>query len=317
MYCLLGLHSGAAEIILLGLVAVWALGTAFLKVVVPEIHEYFAGFKSDRFYPETEAEVTSLCHSRNHNIVIKGYDNKAKYYHERLPSPHTHIVLEKFNKVRDLDLANNVVRVEAGICFVDLLSFLKKHNRWLDNYPNYHYITAGACILCPVHGSSIQYPFLADLVESFRYYDRGRDEVIELSRQDERFAAVIFNAALINQIVVLTVDFRVSKRALYQQETLQMHINQLDFVTLFEPLQHDKQVHDKHVEVRVNSLRRDRVHTDVCRHRLYAGIGRPKRVAGYKSGFYWEKMESHPPQRPHQGDGTGHKQTLCQFRVVL
>ena len=184
-YCLLGLHSGAAEIILLGLVAVWALGTAFLKLVVPEIHEYFAGFKYDRFYPETEAEVMALCHSRNHNIVIKGYDNKAKYYHEKLPSPHTHIALEKFNKVRDLDVENNVVRVEAGICFVDLLSYLKKHNRWLDNYPNYHYITAGACILCPVHGSSIQYPFLADLVESFRYYDRARDEVIELSRQDE------------------------------------------------------------------------------------------------------------------------------------
>jgi len=260
IYGILGLHSRLAEVVLLGLIAGWALGTAVLKYVVPEIHEYFAGFKYDRFYPETEEEVTALCHSSNHNIVIKGYDNKAKYYHERLPSPHTHIVLEKFNKVLDLDLESNIVRVQAGICFADLLAYLKKHDRWLDNYPNYHYITAGACILCPVHGSSIQYPFLADLVESFRYYDRRRDEVVELSRQDEQFAAVIFNAGLINQIVVLTVNFRVSKRVLYQMESLQTDMNQLDFVTLFEPLQQDMHVHGKHVEVRVNNLRRDRAY---------------------------------------------------------
>lgn len=36
--------------------------------------------------------------------------------------------------------------------------------------------------MTPVHGSSLAYPFLADLVMSFRYYDRGIDEVHSVSR---------------------------------------------------------------------------------------------------------------------------------------
>ena len=249
-YLIVGLHSRLAEGVFLGLLAAWLLGTAVLKYLVPEIHEYFAGFKYYRFYPETEDEVISLCHTSNKNVVIKGYDNKAKYYHEKSPAQYTHVVLEHFNRVRRLDLEKHVVGVEAGICFADLLEFLTRYNRWLANYPNYHYITAGACILCPVHGSSIQYPFMADLVQSFRYYDRRKDEIIELSRNDKEFDTITFNRDLINQIVVLTMDLRISNRVRYRLETEKLGINELDFAQLFDSLDHDK-----HLEVRVNSLR--------------------------------------------------------------
>ena len=254
-YLIVGLHSRLAEAILLELLAAWLLGTVALKYLVPEFHEYFAGFKYYRFFPETEDEVISLCYSGNNNIVIKGYDNKAKYYHEKLPAQYTHVVLEHFNKVRSLDLEKHIVSVEAGICFADLLSYLTRHNRWLANYPNYHYITAGACILCPVHGSSIQYPFIADLVQSFRYYDRRKDEVLELSRNDKEFDAITFNSDLLNQIVVLSVDLSISNRVRYRLQTEKADINQLDFVKLFESLDHDK-----HLEVRVNSLRNGRAY---------------------------------------------------------
>jgi hypothetical protein len=248
--CVLALHSRLAEAILVGLVAGWTLGAVGLTYVLPWTHEYFSGFKYYSFYPDLEEDVISLCRSQNQNIVIRGYDNKAKYYHEKLPDLYTNVVLKDFNKVRRLDFEKNQVRVDAGICFVDLLNYLRKHDRWLANYPNYHYITAGACILCPVHGSSIQYPFMADLVESFRYYDRKKDEVIELSRKDVEFDSVVFNSALINQIVVLTVDFNVAHRVRYRLQTAQIDVSQLDFVKMFESLEHDK-----HLEVRVNSLR--------------------------------------------------------------
>jgi hypothetical protein len=91
---------------------------------------------------------------------------------------------------------------------------------------------------------------MADLVESFRYYDRKTDEVIELSRKDVEFDSVIFNGALTNQIVVLTVDFNVAHPVKYRLQSVRTDINQLDFVKLFESLEHDR-----HLEVRVNSLR--------------------------------------------------------------
>jgi hypothetical protein len=253
--CIVTLHSQLIETILLGLVAAWVLGAAGLTYLLPWVHEYFSGFRYFSFFPHLEEDVVSLCRSQNQNIVIRGYDNKAKYFHERLPALYTNVVLKDFNKVRGLDFEKNQVRVDAGICFVDLLDYLRKHDRWLANYPNYHYITAGACILCPVHGSSIQYPFMADLVESFRYYDRKKDEVIELSRKDREFDSVIFNSALINQMVVLTVDFNVAHRVKYRLQTVQIDVNQLDFVKLFESLEHDK-----HLEVRVNSLRSGRAY---------------------------------------------------------
>jgi hypothetical protein len=255
LWGVLALHSGLAETVLLVLVAACMLGAVGLTYILPGIHEYFSGFRYFSFYPDLEEDVVSLCRSQNQNIVIRGYDNKAKYYHEKLPALYTNVVLKDFNRVRGLDFEKNQVRVDAGICFTDLLNYLRKHDRWLANYPNYHYITAGACILCPVHGSSIQYPFMADLVESFRYYDRRKDEVIELSRKDPEFDSVIFNSALINQIVVLTVDFNVEHRVQYRLQTVQMDVNQLDFVKLFESLEHDK-----HLEVRLNSLRSGHAH---------------------------------------------------------
>jgi hypothetical protein len=100
----------------------------------------------------------------------------------------------------------------------------------------------------------MHYPFIADLVESFRYYDREKDEVVALSRKDQEFGSVIFNSALFNKIVVLTIDFTISPLVRYRLHTKKVGVNQLRFTQLFESAEHD------HLAIRVHSLSNAHAH---------------------------------------------------------
>jgi len=99
----------------------------------------------------------------------------------------------------------------------------------LANYPNYHYISVGASIMVPVHGSSLEYPFMADLVTAFRYYDRDADRVVETVKSDPEFPQLIFNRVKLNRIVILEVELQVCPRQYYQMIPSEQALNSLTF----------------------------------------------------------------------------------------
>lgn len=206
----------------------WALGK-IVPTILGLISDYFAGFVERRFFPESEQDVIALCHRDNGNIQVRGYDN-AKLYFQRPNTPaHTTVCLRRFNRVLKLDPDRNLISVQAGSHFGDLLPLLESRGLWLENYPNYHFISVGACIATPVHGSNLKKPFLADLVESVRYYDREKDKIVELHRQDDRFCKLIFNQDGSRDRIFLSVNLKTCRRQYYHLTTHRQPVELLCF----------------------------------------------------------------------------------------
>lgn len=207
------------------LAAVWYA----LPALLASVSDYFAGFFVWKFDPQSEQDVIALCHRDNQGIQVRGYDN-AKLYFQRPHSPrHTTACLRRFNRVVKIDRDAELVDVQSGANFGELLPELESEGLWVENYPNYHFISVGACLATAVHGSNLNKPFLADLVESIRYYDRERDEVVETRRGEEAFADLIFSQDCPHGRVILSAQLQVCPRQYYELTTERQPIASLNF----------------------------------------------------------------------------------------
>lgn len=65
------------------------------------------------------------------------------------------------------------VIVRSGTVFADLLTELQPTGRTLLVHPNYKYITAGAAVMVPVHGSSLKHPLVNNCILSVTYLSGG------------------------------------------------------------------------------------------------------------------------------------------------
>lgn len=80
-----------------------------------------------------------------------------------------YISLEKLNRI--IQVNENDITVEAGTTLFEVCEHLKKHQRMLPYLPEYLFISIGSCLITPVHGSSLKYESLLDLVIDFQYLD--------------------------------------------------------------------------------------------------------------------------------------------------
>ncbi|NJN73864.1 MAG: FAD-binding protein [Limnothrix sp. RL_2_0] len=242
---------GISREIILCLFAITYLLISFYQKILPlilaKISDYLAGFFYIRFEPETEVDILALVDCRNSNIRIRGYDNARLYFRNPNSSEYTTISLKKFNKILSVDTKKMTIRVQSGTHFAQLLPYLEQQGLWLDNYPNYHFISIGACILTAVHGSSLSYSFIADLVTWIRYYDRQTDKIIEIKRDEKDFSQVIFNTEKLGEIVILEVELKVCKRTYYRLTSEEKELDELRFDDLQNFVRQEQ-----HYEVRVN-----------------------------------------------------------------
>lgn len=233
----------------LGICFVLLLGLRYtLPAILGYLSDYFAGFVERRFEPESEQDLIALCHRDNDNIQVRGYDN-AKLYFQSPHSPHhTTVCLRRFNRVLKIDPDQNLVEVQAGAHFGELLPLLESRGLWLDNYPNYHFISVGACIVTAVHGSNLDKPFLADLVESIRFYDRDEDRITEWQRDDAGFSSLIFNRECPPKRIILSAQLRVCPRPYYELTSKRQPLETLSF-------EDTARFHSEtqHYEVRINT----------------------------------------------------------------
>jgi len=239
------------EFVCLLLVAIYLIAWFLQKpfpFIISKVSDYLAGFVCIRFEPETETDVLALIDHHNSNVKIRGYDNARLYFHNPNSPGHTTVSLKKFNQILSVDAQRMTVRVQAGVHFAQLLTCLEQQGFWLDNYPNYHFISVGACILTPVHGSSLTHSFIADLVTWIRYYDRGIGKIIAASREDSRFADVIFNTEKLGEIVILEVELRICRRIYYRLTSEVRLLEELSFDNI-----QDFIMQEQHCEVRINT----------------------------------------------------------------
>lgn len=225
--------SSSAILLACALALVGLLGITFLPRVVATtaswVSDYFAGFAVRTFQPESERDLLSLAQECNTDIRIRGYDNQGLYFLNPGGLRSTTVSLRKLDQVIELDTNRNVVHVQAGIHFGTLLRFLESHGKWLANYPNYHFISVGACIATPVHGSNLAFPFIADLVESVRVYDRNRDRVLSVGPNDELFHRLIFSPETLRGSVILSAELRITDRQKYVLNSRSVPVENLKF----------------------------------------------------------------------------------------
>lgn len=243
---------GISRDILLCLFAAIYLLTGFYQKVLPlilaKVSDYLAGFVYTRFEPETEVDILALVDHRNNNIQIRGYDNARLYFRNPNSPKYTTVSLKKFNQILSINTDKMTIRVQAGAHFAQLLPYLEQRGLWLDNYPNYHFISIGACILTAVHGSSLSYSFIADLVTWIRYYDRQTNEIIEVNRGETDFTQIIFNTDKLGKIVILEVELKICQRTYYRLTSEEKLLDELRFNNL-----QDFVKQEQHYEVRVNT----------------------------------------------------------------
>jgi FAD/FMN-containing dehydrogenase len=65
------------------------------------------------------------------------------------------------------------VIVKSGTTFTDLLEALTPLGQTLLVHPNYKYITAGAAVMVPVHGSSLKHPLVNNCILRVTYLSGG------------------------------------------------------------------------------------------------------------------------------------------------
>lgn len=151
-------------------------------------HSFARSFVCADVWPRNAADVLSLS---NEKISVRGDNNKNDFFSPNSAQPHKIIASLRYLDWMTLDVDEATVHVGAGVTFRELLPYLRSKNMALQNYPNYHTITIGACIATPVHGSDLQKPFLVDLVQSFTYVHAG--DVHDVDRASpERFYKTIF-----------------------------------------------------------------------------------------------------------------------------
>ena len=238
--------------ILLGLAILAALlwvGRWLLVHCLAGLSDYFAGFVVTRFEPSQEADVLALCHASNANVQIRGYDNARLYFQNPNSPVHTTVGLRRFDEILKVDAEQKTADVQAGIHFGELLPRLEAQGLWLDNYPNYHFISVGACIATAVHGSNLTHPFLADLLESVRYYDRERDQVMELDGSSDELRSLVFDRNSLGKKVILTARLRVCDRQYYHLTTRREPVESLRFDHIDDFIGGQAQ----HYEVRINT----------------------------------------------------------------
>ena len=220
-----------------------------VPIILGSVSDYFAGFVVRRFEPEDERELLALCHAENHNIEIRGYDNARIYFGRPNPPECTTVCLTRFNRVMRLDSQQKRVELQAGAHFGDVLPLLESEQLWLANYPNYHFISVGACVATPVHGSNLQYPFLVDLVQSVRYYDRGNDQVVQVARDEDDFQNLIFNLGRFSECVVLSAELSICDREFYRSSSQVQPVSRLRFEDMHAFIEEQAQ----HCEIRINT----------------------------------------------------------------
>ena len=171
--------------------------------------------------PRNTDDVISL--SKQQNISVRGRNNKNAYFSKLSESVHKITLLS--SNLNHMEINNDVVRVGSGVTFKDLLPFLRNHNKLLQNYPNYHGITIGACVATPVHGSDLKMPFIADLIMRFSYVHAGK--LHQVSKEDKsHFYSTVFN--LPKNAVVIDADIQIThKIAKYRPETTELKLNEL------------------------------------------------------------------------------------------
>ena len=238
---------GTLLILLSIFAAVWATWYG-LPTILGSISDYFAGFVCRRFEPQSEDDLIALCHAQNNNIQVRGYDNARLYFQRPNSARHTTVSLRNFNQVLDLEQDRNLVNVQAGAHFGELLPRLESEGLWLDNYPNYHFISVGASIATAVHGSNLSKPFLADLVQSVRYYDRSENRIVELTREEDAFQDLIFNRDEDHNHVILSARLQTCPRQYYELTSTKKTVESLSFENA-ESFSGQTQ----HYEVRINT----------------------------------------------------------------
>jgi xylitol oxidase len=107
------------------------------------------------------------------------------------------ISMSNFNKILFLDKEKSTVKVEAGIKYGDLASYLHKEGYALHNLASLPHISVAGSIATATHGSGVGNGNLATQVEAIEFIN-AKGQLISLSKidGDEFFAAVVGLGAL-------------------------------------------------------------------------------------------------------------------------
>mmetsp|Transcript_17469 Transcript_17469/g.42975 ORF Transcript_17469/g.42975 Transcript_17469/m.42975 type:complete len:382 (-) Transcript_17469:1240-2385(-) len=134
-------------------------------------NSYFRGWLALFVTPTTEEDMLALCCPHNvGDVQVLGRGAIYKYYKQRFPGK---LLVNLRNHRGVVRLSQGSVVVRSGTVFADLLEDLKPTRRTLLVHPNYKYITAGAAVMVPVHGSSLTHPLVNNCILSVTYLSAG------------------------------------------------------------------------------------------------------------------------------------------------
>lgn len=213
-------------------------------------HSFTRSFVRSDVCPRDATDALSL--TGESGVSVRGENNKNLFFSPRSNRPSKTIVSLRYLDEMRLDADESTVYAGAGVTFRELLPYLRSRGVALQNYPNYHTITIGACVATPVHGSDLRSPFIVDLIQSFSYAHAGQMHEVDRANLS-RFYQTIFH--LPQGAIVVAARLRIQRGApRYRLETRKVDPADLSRFLREAP-------HDAACEVRQNTPGGDMVAT--------------------------------------------------------
>lgn len=148
------------------------------------------------------------------------------------------VLMERFDRFLKFDSTSGQVTVEAGVSFQDLIDVCLPKGWFPAVTPGHAPVSLGGAVAANVHGKNHydQGSFI-DTVQSLRLID-GEGELLDLSREDSRFAACFGSQGLTGIVRDLTLELRPVETG-YLQAYHRQTTNLQETFAQVESLSHD------------------------------------------------------------------------------
>lgn len=171
---------------------------------LPEIkfEDFTQGKCEKTFYPDTYSMVKDayLHLFKSFSVVGKGYS----FFDKNEPVPKKSIInMSKLDKI--LSVTGTFARVQAGSTLCKFIMDLDRYELTLPILPEFLYVSIGACIMTPVHGSSISGSCVADFAREITYLKDG--QMFSVRHSDPEWDKIILSKG----VIILDVLFECVK----------------------------------------------------------------------------------------------------------
>lgn len=164
-------------------------------------------------------KILAEAHEKNLKVSISGSKHSQgghTYYQDGVV-----LDMSSYNKILSLDVANKIVRVQAGAKWKDVQEYINPHGLAVQVMQSSYVFTVGGTLSANAHGRDLDRSSVVETVKSFRLLTADGN-ILNVSRTEnsDLFKSVIGGYGLFG--VIIDVDLELTENEIYEQKSVVM-----------------------------------------------------------------------------------------------